>query len=347
MRAAIFDTHGGPEVLRVGEMPTPEPGANEVRVRVNVAALNHLDLWARRGLPLDIPMPHIGGSDMAGRVDAVGSGVEESWLGERVVVDPSIGYDWYGAREGESLAPLKVIGEHTQGGFAEYCVVPAANLLRIPDWIGAPAAAAAALNGVTAWHGLIGRGGLAAGESVLITGASGGVATMAIQIAKAVVGARVFAVTSGERNVERARRLGADVVYDRDEVDPSPALWRETGKRGVDVVFDSVGEAMWEGNVRALAPCGRLVVYGATTGPEAGLDLRRIFWRQLSVIGTTMGPPEAFRAVMGRVFDGTLKPVISRVLPLEQIREAHELLEAGEVFGKVVIAVESDPGWES
>jgi len=231
-----------------------------------------------------------------------------------------------------------VIGEHTQGGLAEFCVVPKANLVSVPEHVALETAAASALNAVTAWHGLVRRGGLRSGETVLITGASGGVATCAIQIAKAR-GATVFAVTHGEANTVRVRELGADAVYDRAKVDAARELWRDTGKRGVDLVFDSVGEAMWTGSVRSLAPRGRLVIYGATTGPHVELDLRHIFWRQLSVVGTTMGPPESFREAMGLVFDGTLRPAIDRVFPLEGIRAAHELLEDGGVFGKLLIRI--------
>ncbi len=326
-------------MVHLAEVDTPEPGPGEVRISVRAASLNHLDLWARRGLPFEIPMPHIGGSDVSGVVDALGPGVEDVSVGTRVVVDPSLNYGWYsGAGRGPSIAdaPFGVLGEHTQGGLAEYCVVPAANVLELPDDVSFERAAAAALTFVTAWHALVSRGHLRPGESVLVTGASGGVSTAAVQIAK-LTGATVYAVTGGVENVERVKALGADVVYDRLEVDFASELWRDTGKRGVDVVLDSVGEAMWEGCLRSLGVGGRLVTYGATAGPKVASDVRLIFWKQLSIMGSAMGPPEDFRRVMGLVFDGHLDPVIHAVMPLDGAREAHELLEMGGVFGKLVL----------
>lgn len=339
MRAAVFSEYGGPEVVRVAEMPVPEPGPGEVRVRVRAAAMNHLDLWTRRGLPIEITMPHIGGSDIAGEVDAVGPGAEAVPVGIRVVVDPSLDYDWYdGQPRGPSLPapPLRLIGEHTQGGFAEYAVVPAANLLELPEDVPFEIAAAAGLVGVTAWRGLMVRGGLRAGESVLVTGASGGVSTMAIQIAR-MAGAEVFALTSGPENVERVQALGAHRVYDREAGDFGKALYADTGKRGVDLVLDSVGQALWPNLLRALAPRGRLVTFGATTGALGETEIRLVFWRQLSILGSTMGSPAEFREVMGHVFAGRLGPVIADVLSLEEMPEAHRRMEAGKVFGKLVI----------
>ena len=209
-------------------------------------------------------------------------------------------------------------------------------MMEIPDAVSFESAAAAALTFITAWHALLGRGGLEPGEAVLVTGASGGVSTAAVQIAK-LSGARVYAVTSGPTNVEKVRSLGADTVYDRLEVDFSRELWRDTGKRGVDLIVDSVGEPMWEGCLRSLGVGGRLVTYGGTGGPAVASDVRAIFWKQLSILGTTMGPPEEFRRVMNLVFEGRLRPVIHEVMPLEETRRAHELLEAGEVFGKLVL----------
>ena len=338
MRAAIFSEHGGPEVVHMAEIETPEPGNGQVRIAVRAASLNHLDLWARRGLPFEIPMPHIGGSDVAGVVDATGEGVDDVTVGTRVVVDPSLNYGWYGksARASDPDAVFGVLGEHTQGGLAEYCVVPAANLLEIPSEVPFERAAAAALTFVTAWHALVGRARLVSGESVLVTGASGGVSTAAIQIAKHV-GAEVYAVTSGPDNVRRAESLGADVVYDRMVVDFSREVWRDTEKAGVDVVLDSVGEATWEGCMRSLGIGGRLVTYGSTAGPNVTNDIRAIFWKQLSILGSTMGSPEEFRHVMGLVFEGHLDPVIHSVMPLSEARQAHELLEAGDAFGKLVL----------
>lgn len=344
MRAAVFYEHGPPHAIKIEQRPVPQPGAGQVRLRVHASALNHLDLWVRRGLPIETTMPHIGGSDIAGVIDAVGPGVdtagaEARWIGTRVVVDPSLDYTWYDrAPRGPSFddPPLRLIGEHTDGGFAEFVVVPATNLLEIPEHVSFEAAAAASLATVTAWRALFTQGALGPGESVLITGASGGVSTMAVQMARHA-GARVFAVTSGADNVERVRGLGAHHVYDRSTEDWVRALKRDTSGQGVDVVVDSVGEVLFEGLVRSLAVRGRLVCYGATTGPAGGLDLRHLFWKQLEIKGSTMGTAAEYRAAMQLVFEGAVSAPIHAVLPLEQARDAHEMLEAGGVFGKLVL----------
>ncbi len=339
MRAAVFSSFGGPEVVEIESVPVPEPGPGEVRLRVEAAAMNHLDLWVRRGLPIEAPMPHIGGSDVAGVVDGVGPGAEDVPIGVRVAVDPSLDYGWYDGQErGEAFHEprFRILGEHTQGGFAEYVVVPAANLLEIPEDVPSERAAAAGLVFVTAWRALMVRGGLRAGETVLVTGASGGVGTAAVQLAK-LAGARVYAVTSGEENVERVRGLGADVVYDRLSGDFSRSVWADTGKRGVDLAFDAVGEAVWLSCLRALAVQGRLVTSGATTGSHGETEIRLVFWKQLSILGSTMGSPAEFRQVMRLVFQGKVAPVIQEVIPLDQASRAHALLEEGEVFGKLVL----------
>ena len=339
MRAAVFEDFGGPEVVEVREVPIPRPGAGEVRIKVEAAAMNHLDLWVRRGLPIETPMPHIGGSDIAGVVDAVGPGADEVPIGTRVVVDPSLGYEsYYGQDRGEAFdePPFRIIGEHTQGGFAEYTVVPATNLLEIPDGVAMTDAAAAGLVFVTAWRALMTRARLRAGERVLITGGSGGVGTAAIQIARRA-GAKVFAVTGGADSVTRAADLGADIVYDRFEVDFSREVWRDTYKKGVQVIFDTVGEDMWSRCLRSLSLRGRLVTSGATTGSRGVTELRLMFWKQLEIMGSTMGTPTEFREVMRLVFDGTFTPVVQEVLPLDDARRAHEILERGSVFGKLVL----------
>jgi NADPH:quinone reductase-like Zn-dependent oxidoreductase len=339
MRAAVFSEFGGPEQIHLADVEIPEPGPGEVRLSVKASAMNHLDLWIRRGLPLKITMPHIGGSDVAGVVDAVGPGVQGITSGTRVVVDPSLDYDWYdGTPSGPGLPgkEFRIIGEHTQGGFAEFCVVPADNLLEIPEHVPFETAAAASLVSVTAWRGLMVRGALRTGETVLITGGSGGVSTVAIQMARAA-GARVLAVTRGAENVERVVKLGAHVAYNRDEVDWAKAVWEDTRKAGVDLVLDSVGEAIWAQCLKALGVRGRLVTFGATTGAKGETEIRLVFWKQLSILGSTMGSPDDYRRAMAMVFDGTVRPVIHAVLPLEEARRAHEMLEAGEVFGKVVL----------
>lgn len=339
MRAALFEDFGGPEVVEIRNVPIPQPGPGEVRIKVEAAAMNHLDLWVRRGLPIETPMPHIGGSDIAGVVDAVGPGADDVPIGTRVVVDPSLAYEWYfGQDRGESFEelPFRIIGEHTQGGFAEYTVVPATNLLELPAGVSATDAAAAGLVFVTAWRALITRGRLRAGERVLITGASGGVGTAAVQIARRA-GAKVFAVTGGADNVRRTLELGADIVYDRFDVDFSREVWRDTYKKGVHLVFDTVGEDMWARCLRALSMGGRLVTSGATTGSRGVTELRLMFWKQLEILGSTMGTPTEFREVMRLVFDGTFTPVIQEIIPLDDARRAHEILEQGKIFGKLVL----------
>lgn len=340
MKAAIFETTGGPDVIRIADVPDPDPGPGEVRVRVVASALNHLDLWVRRGLPIDSPMPHIGGSDVTGIVDLVGSSVDSDWLGARVVVNPTMSCgrcDVCTAGEQPLCAEMRILGEHTQGGFAELVIVPAANLLRVPDEVPLERMAATPLVFATAWRALVSRARLQPRESILITGASGGVATAAIQIAR-FLGARVLALTSTP-HVQAVHDLGAHTVYDRLQSSFSKDVWRDTGKRGVDVVLDSVGQAIWHDCIRCLARGGRLITYGATTGHDANTDLRHIFYKQLSILGSTMSSTEEFRAVMDLLMRGTLKPVIARTLPLAQLRDAHELLESGSVFGKVVVRV--------
>lgn len=342
MKAAWFEQHGGPDVIRVGDLPDPTPGPGEVLIRVRAAGLNHLDLWTRRGLPgLTLKMPHIGGSDVAGEIAALGDEAEGWAVGDRVAVNPGLwcaldACEWCARGEHPLCTSYRILGEHVPGGFAEYVAVPRRNLVRLPDGFPFASAAVAPLVYQTAWRGLLTRGRLAPGETVLVTGASGGVSTAAIQIAKHH-GARVFAVTSGPENVHRVEALGADLVIDRLEEDFSRRVWAETGKRGADLILDSVGAATWEGCVRALARAGRMVVYGATTGPKGALNLARLFWTQTSIMGTTMATRAEFEAVMGLVLDGTLAPVVDDVWPLDRALEAHERLEAGGVFGKLVL----------
>jgi NADPH:quinone reductase-like Zn-dependent oxidoreductase len=339
MRAAIFHEHGGPEVVRVEDVPTPVPLPGQVLVEVRAAAMNHLDLWVRRGMPIETTMPHIGGSDIAGVVVEVGDGVDEGRAGERVVVNPSL---WCGVcewcRRGEEsmCVQFRILGEHTDGGFAEYVAVPADHAYALPDALSFEEAAALPISYMTAWRALHTRARLRPGEDVLVIGASGGTALAAVQIAKGT-GARVFAVTKGSENVERLRALGAHAVYDRGEEDWSAAVHRDTGKRGVDVVVENVGAATWTGSVRALARGGRLVTYGATAGPKVEIDVRQLFWKQLSVLGSTMASRAEFEAMLQAAFSGALRPVIDSVMPLSDAREAHARLEAGGQFGKIVL----------
>ncbi len=337
MHAALFHEFGGPEVVRYEETPTPEPGPGAVLVEVRAAAMNHLDLWARRGL-IETPMPHIGGSDFAGIVraaDALG-GIE---VGARVVVNPvtSCGRCRECLRGEISLCThMRVIGEHSDGGFAEFAVVPASAVSPIPDDVDFETAAALPVSYQTAWRAIVSRAAVRPGEDVLVLGASGGTAIATIQIA-ILAGATVHAVTSGPANVERVRQLGVEHVYDRDQVDFSRAVFERTGRRGVDVVVENVGSATWAGSVRALAPGGRLVTYGATSGYQAEIDLRRLFWRQLQLIGTTLANRSEFDEMLRVAWSGRIRPVIDSVMPLADARLAHERLEAGDHFGKILL----------
>lgn len=339
MRAALFHEHGGPEVMRIEEIEGPPLKPGHVRLSVRAVAMNHLDLWVRRGLPIDTQLPHIGGSDIAGVVAEVASDVEGWQVGARVLVNPIIfcGHcEWCERGEEPLCRRFGILGEHTSGGMAEEVVVPAGSLHRLPETVDLERAAALPVSYQTAWRALIHRARVRAGESVLVLGASGGTAIAAIQVAK-LAGARVLAVTSGEENVARVEGLGAERVYDRLAGDFARAIWRDTGRRGVDVVVENVGEATWQSSVRSLAPGGRLVTYGATTGPKAETDLRILFWRQIQLIGTTMASRAQFREMLSAALSGALDPVIDRVMPLEEARAAHERLEAGEAFGKIVL----------
>lgn len=343
MKAAVITGHGGLEVVQiVHDLPIPEPGAGEVRVAIHAAALNRLDLWVRLGWPgLKLTMPHIMGADGAGVVDAVGPGVSQFAPGDRVCIDPTIvPPDSPALMTGlENQSRIHLLGESVPGVAAEYAVLPARNLLKIPDSVSFEAAAAAGLVYVTAWHSLITRGGLRAGESVLIVGAGGGVNSASIQIAK-LAGAKVYVVGSSADKCARARELGADVIINRQETPNwSKEIYALTGKQGVDVVVDNVGTATFLDSIRSCRIGGRLLVVGNTSGPFVELDLRQIFARQIAIIGSTMGPHQDFVRVMNLVFEGRLQPVIGAVLPLEQAAQAQAMLANFEVFGKIVLKV--------
>lgn len=343
MKALCFYEHGDLDVLQYADVPDPTPGPGQVLIQVKACALNHLDVWVRRGWPgLKLAMPHIGGSDVAGVIAGLGEGVNGWAIGDRVVADPGIvtGEDEFTRRGEHSVSAgmhYFILGEQIPGGAADYVVVPAANLLKMPDDWDFPQAAAPLLVGVTAWRMLFKRADLRAGESVLIVGAGGGVNSVALQLAK-WAGATVYALTSSEEKVARATELGADFVLNyREDPDWHKTLSKKTGRRGVDVVVDNVGQATLNKSIRALARGGRLIIVGNTSGPKTEIDIRFIFGKQISIIGSTMGSPQDFRDVMKLVWAGVIAAPVDRVLPLRKGREGHAALESGAKFGKVVL----------
>jgi len=340
MKAVFFHQHGGPEVLTYGEIETPQPGPGEIQVQIKAAALNRLDIFVRNGWPgIKLAYPHIPGADGAGLVSAVGEGVTTLAVGDRVVLNgtTSCGTCDYCLAGRDNMCPRGgILGETQPGTYAETIVVPERNAIRLADHISFPEGAAASLVFLTAWHSLITRGNLRPGETVLVVGAGGGVNTAAIQIAK-LNGCRVFVVGSTDEKLARAQDLGADITINRNKQDWSKAVYQVTGKRGVDVVVDNVGQATWPSSLRALSRGGRMIVVGNTSGHDVQMDSRFIFAKHLSIIGATMSTHADFRAVMSLIFTGKLKAVIGETFPLSEARAAHELLEHGDVFGKIVL----------
>ena len=341
MNAATLSAHGGPEVVAYREdLPIPEPAYGEVRVRIKAAALNRLDLWVRagwKGLALDFP--HVICADGAGLVDALGAGVSQFAVGDRVCIDPSIVPAGDPALHSglENQSRIAILGEHHSGTAADYVLLPERNLLRMPADFDFGAAAAAGLVGVTAWHSLITRGGLQAGETVLVVGAGGGVNSISIQIAK-LAGATVYVVGSSAEKCRQAEELGADVTINRaEDAQWSRAVYKLTKRRGVDVVVDNVGQASLGQSLRACRIGGRILIVGGTSGYQLDLNIAQLFARQIALIGSTMGPHRDYMAVMGQVFAGNLQPVIGARLPLHEARQAQDLLERNAVFGKVLL----------
>jgi alcohol dehydrogenase len=324
MRAVVFYEHGPPDVLRyVDDWPEPELGPGQALVAVKAVALNHLDIFVRRGMPgLKVDLPRISGGDIAGVVLDVGPGVDPAWVGRRALVDPHV--------------PEGALGEHTQGGLCERISVPGRNLIPIPDGVSFEEAAALPIAYGTAWRMLVRRGRIAVGEHVLVLGASGGVGTACVQIG-AMAGCVVYAAASSDEKLERLRRLGATHLINVSREDFSAAVWRLTGKRGVDVVVDYSGKDTWPGSVRALARDGRILTCGATSGFEAVTDLRYVWTREQTIVGCNGWDRDGLETLLDLVRERKITPVIDRIVPLSEARAAEEAIERREIFGKVIL----------
>jgi NADPH:quinone reductase-like Zn-dependent oxidoreductase len=343
MKAIVYSEHGGPEVLRYTDAPEPQIGADEVLVRVRACALNHLDLWLRKGIPgMPIPLPHIPGSDIAGEVAKVGEKVINVKVDARVMLQPGISCGQCAkclAGDDNFCRSYTLFGERVEGGCAEYVKSPAVNVVPIPEKLSFEEAAAFPLVSLTAWHMLITRAGLKPTETVLVLGAGSGVGGAAIQIAKAA-GARVIATAGSEEKLAKAREWGADAEINHSTQEIAVEVKRLTDRRGVDVVFEHVGQATWEQGIRSLTPGGRLVTCGATTGYDGKLDIRYLFTRQLSILGSFMGSKAELFCALELLRRGQLKPVIDVVMSLDQCAAAHKRLESREQFGKIVLRVD-------
>jgi len=347
MRAVVVPRHGGPEVLEMVEHPIPTPGPGEVLVAVRAAGLNHLDTFVRRGMPgITLPLPMIPGSDAAGVIAALGpdgggaGGVANPLkVGDRVFVSPGYSCErceaCYSGRE-----PLcrfyGLLGEHRDGTQAEYLALKATHVLPLPEGISFEAGAAFPLVFLTAWHMLVGRAVLRAGETVLVQAGGSGVGSASIQIAR-LLGARVLTTVGSDDKIAKARALGADVVINYRTADFLDETRKATGKRGVDVVVENTGEETWERSLLALTKGGRLVTCGATTGYAAHTDLRHVFFKSLSILGSTMGSRADLLRLARFVGEGKLVPVIDRVLPLEKVADGHRALAGRSLFGKIVL----------
>jgi NADPH2:quinone reductase len=345
MRSVTFSEHGDRDVIEYAELADPEPADDEVLVDVKAGALNHLDVWTRRGLPgVDLEMPHTPGSDAAGIVESVGADVERFEPGDHVAVSAGVSCgSCEFCRDGDPTLcyRFRILGEHMPGVHAERAAVPADNLVPVPDHVEWEVAGSASLVFQTAWRMLHTRAEVEAGERVLVLGASGGVGHAAVQIADHA-GCEVFATASSEAKLRHAEACGADHVIDYEADDFAEEVAALTDRRGVDVVVDHVGAATYPDSLASLARGGRLVTCGATTGPNPDAGLNRIFWNQLSVIGSTMGTPGEVDDVLELVWDGTFEPRIRETFPMSEAAEAHRLLEDREGFGKVVVIPDSE-----
>lgn len=344
MKAIFYDEHGSTDVLQYGEFDDPEIGPEEVLVEIKAGGLNHLDVWTRRGMPAPEKLPHIPGSDGAGVVSEVGDRVTRFEPGDRVVVDPGqfCGQCEY-CRHGEQSMCLeyRMMGEHIRGVHSELAAVPEENLLSLPDHVGFVTAAAAPLVFQTAWRMMTTRADIDQSDSVLVLGASGGVGHACVQIA-ANEGCEVFATASSEEKLELARDCGADHLINYEEEPFDEVIKERTGGRGADVVVDHIGEATWDNSLSAAARGGTVVTCGATSGVSPETNIPTVFWKQLDILGSTMGTPGEMDDVMAKVFDGTFEPYVRDVLPMSEIARAHEMLESREGFGSVVVVPDDE-----
>lgn len=343
MRAILMEARGGPEVLKPGEVPAPEPGPKEVRLRVKAAALNHLDIWVRKGVASPkLPLPHVLGADASGVVDAVGPGVTGFAPGDEVVVNPGLSCGHCErclAGEDNLCSRYEILGEHRWGAYAEYLVVPEVNLVRKPQNLSFVEAAAIPLTFLTAWQMVVDKLQVRPGEEVLVMAAGSGVSVAAIQIAK-LFGARVIATAGSEEKLRKAKELGADETVNYTHPDWPKEVRRLTGGKGADKVVDHTGALYFEGVIRATANGGRIAIAGASSGYEGTLPFAHVFFRQLSILGSTMGSKSRLFPILRFVEQGRLKPVVGQVLSLEEAAEGHRLLEERRVFGKVVLRVD-------
>ena len=346
MRALSIDAHGGLERLNFrADLPVPQIGApTDVRVRLTAAALNRLDLFVLGGLPgVSITPPWVMGADGTGLIESVGSEVTSVMVGDRVVINPGISCGvcaFCRAGEQSMCVSFALLGEHRPGTFAESVVIPARNVRRIPDAVTDSAAAAFTLATLTAWRMAVTRAQVRAGEHVLIQGIGGGVAVAALQICKSI-GAHVWVTSGSDEKLARATSLGADETINYRTSDVAKVVRSRTNKRGVDVVLDSAGRASWTASLGALGRGGRLVTCGASSGPIVETDLRRLFWNQWSLMGSTMGNDREFDAVVAELAAGRLTPPVDSVFPLSEGRAAFERMAGGEQFGKIVLTIGS------
>lgn len=342
MRAILFNHHGGLEVLKYSEIPTPKIREDEALIEVEACGLNHLDIWVRQGMPgVQIPMPHIPGCEMVGKVEKLGSKVTHVKKGQRVLVSPGISCGQCPncqAGRDSLCREFKIVGLQINGGYAERSAVPGRNLIPVSNKLKPEEWAAVPLVFLTAWHMLVTRAGLKAGESVLIQAAGSGVGSAAVQVAK-LSGATVFATVGSDEKLKKAKALGVNWVINYNKRDFAEEIQRLTEGRGVDVVFEHIGPATWRDSMKCLARGGRLVTCGATTGPLVELDLRFFFTRELSVMGCYLGGRQELEQVLALTEQGRLKPVIDTVFPLKEAIKAQATMHSRNFFGKLVLKV--------